>query len=189
MAKIILASQSPRRHTLLRGLDVEFEIKTKDIDETYPEQYKREEIALYLSQLKAKAYQDKLQQDEVLITADTIVCLDNRVIGKPKNREDAKVMLQNLSGNRHDVITAVTITTNNHTESFYNQTAVHFGTIEANEIDYYLNHYKPFDKAGSYGIQEWIGYIAIDRIEGCFYNVMGLPVRQVYQALKKLNAL
>lgn len=154
-----------------------------EVDETYPDDLRADEIALFLSKLKSEAFKDELGSDELLITADTIVCLDDQVIEKPTDRDHAVAMLKDLSGNTHTVYTAVTIKDNRKEQSFQEATRVTFKELDDDEIDYYLDHYKPYDKAGSYGIQEWIGYVAIERIEGCFYNVMGLPVRQVYEAL------
>lgn len=182
--RIILASASPRRSYLLKGLDIDFEVKHVDIDETYPAGLKREEIALYLAEKKAGALSFKsLGNNSLLIAADTIVWIDERVVGKPENEEQAKEFLNILSGNKHEVITGVCIRTIQKKCCFYNLTNVFFKKLSPSEIQYYLKNYKPFDKAGSYGVQEWIGYVAVERIEGCFFNVMGLPVQQLYQEL------
>ena len=163
---IILASKSPRRQHLLKDLGVDFEIRTKEVEEIYPPELKREQVALFLSELKATAFAGELTDNDILITSDTIVCLGDRIIGKPKDRDDAFNMLSDLSGNKHEVITAVTFTSANKQHSFFVETEVYFKTLSNFEIDYYINKYQPFDKAGSYGIQEWIGYIGIEKIVG-----------------------
>jgi septum formation protein len=181
--KIILASKSPRRQQLLQELGCEFIIKTKEVDEIYPEALKREEVALYLSELKAKAFDEELSVDTVVITADTIVCINNLILGKPTDYDDAVGILKLLSGNKHEVITGVCIHNKQKLHSFYVVTNVYFKKLTEQEITYYLNRYKPYDKAGSYGIQEWIGLIGIEKIEGSYHNVMGLPVKELYEAL------
>jgi len=183
--KIVLASKSPRRQNLLKDLGVEFEIRTKEIEEVYPNHLKKQEVALYLSELKASAFKEDLNDNEIVITSDTIVCLEDRVIGKPKDRDDAFNMLSDLSGKMHEVITAVTLTSAQKQHSFYAITEVYFKTLSNFEIDYYINTFQPFDKAGSYGIQEWIGYIGIEKIVGSYFNVMGFPVKEVYEALEE----
>lgn len=183
--KIILASKSPRRQQLLKDLGLNFEIRTKEVEEVYPEELKKQEVALYLSELKATAFKGDLQEKELLITSDTIVCLEDRIIGKPKDREDAFHMLSDLSGKMHEVITAVTLTSEQKQHSFYVVTEVYFKTLSNFEIDYYINTCQPFDKAGSYGIQEWIGYIGIEKIVGSYFNVVGLPVKELYEALEE----
>lgn len=180
---IILASKSPRRQHLLKDLGVDFEIRTKEVEEVYPPELEREQVALFLSELKATAFTLDLTDNDILITSDTIVCLDDRIIGKPKDRNDAFNMLSDLSGNKHEVITAVTLTSKSKQHSFFVETEVYFKTLSNFEIDYYINKYQPFDKAGSYGIQEWIGYIGIEKIVGSYFNVMGFPVKEVYEAL------
>jgi septum formation protein len=182
---IILASKSPRRQHLLKDLGVDFEIRTKEVEEVYPPELKREQVALFLSELKATAFTRELTDNDILITSDTIVCLGDRIIGKPKDRDDAFNMLSDLSGNKHEVITAVTFTSANKQHSFFVETEVYFKTLSNFEIDYYINKYQPFDKAGSYGIQEWIGYIGIEKIVGSYFNVMGFPVKEVYVALEE----
>jgi septum formation protein len=182
---IILASKSPRRQHLLKDLGVDFEIRTKEVEEVYPPELKREQVALFLSELKATAFAGELTDNDILITSDTIVCLGDRIIGKPKDRDDAFNMLSDLSGNKHEVITAVTFTSANKQHSFFVETEVYFKTLSNFEIDYYINKYQPFDKAGSYGIQEWIGYIGIEKIVGSYFNVMGFPVKEVYEALEE----
>ena len=182
---IILASKSPRRQNLLKELGFDFEIKTKEIEEISPPELQRENVALFLSELKASAFVDDLNENDLIITSDTIVCLGNEIIGKPKGREDAIKMLGKLSGNKHEVITAVTFLSKEKKHTFYEETAVYFKALTFQEIEYYVDNYQPFDKAGSYGIQEWIGYIGIEKIIGSYFNVMGLPVKRVYEELIK----
>jgi septum formation protein len=183
---IVLASGSPRRRELLAGLDIPFEVKVlPDIDETCPESLQREEIPLYLSRLKAAAYRDLMDARTLLITADTIVWLDGRVYGKPVDEADARNILRTLSGREHEVITGVSLSVLDRQRSFFTVSKVKFATLDEDEIAYYTEHYRPYDKAGAYGVQEWIGYIGVERIEGSFYNVMGLPVRRLYEELKK----
>jgi len=184
--RIILASNSPRRKELMSGLDIPFEIKTlPDIEESYPDTLQKEEIPLYLAKLKANAYQTLMQDNTLLITADTIVWLDGMVYGKPKNETEAKYMLQKLSGRTHEVFTGVCLTTRQKQKSFFAVSKVSFAVLSESEIDYYVKKYKPFDKAGAYGVQEWIGYVGVEQLEGPFYNVMGLPVRLLYKYLKE----
>lgn len=180
---VILGSQSPRRQQLLREIVPNFNISVKDVDETYSSELKREEICIYLSQLKSEAF-GQLKSDDMLITSDTIVCLGDEVLGKPKNEEDSLLMLSKLSGNTHTVYTGVTIRTNEKTISFFDDTKVSFYELSQEELKYYVQKCKPFDKAGSYGIQEWMGYVGIKKMEGEFYNVMGLPVHKLYHFLK-----
>lgn len=182
--KIVLGSQSPRRQQLLKGLDIEFEILTSDADENFSPDLKKEEIPLFLSQQKAKAIQQKLSGNYLLITCDTIVWINDSVLNKPIDVADAKRMLHILSGKTHEVFTGVTLTSKEKSVSFFDKTLVSFKELTEAEIDYYISTYKPFDKAGSYGVQEWLGYIAIDKIEGCFFNVMGLPLRKLYRELE-----
>ncbi len=185
--KIILASNSPRRKELLSGLGINYEVKTlPGIEETYPDTLKDEEIPLYIAKEKADAYRDVMQPDELIITADTIVWLDGIVMGKPKDVEDARQMLRTLSGRTHQVITGVCLTTTAFQKSFSTVTDVTFAELSDTEIDYYIRTYKPVDKAGSYGIQEWIGFIGVQKISGSYFNVMGLPVQRLYTELKKL---
>lgn len=185
--KIILASNSPRRKELLSGLGINYEVKTlPGIEETYPDTLKDEEIPLYIAKEKADAYRDVMQPDELIITADTIVWLDGIVMGKPKDVEDARQMLRTLSGRTHQVITGVCLTTTAFQKSFSTVTDVTFAELSDAEIDYYIRTYKPMDKAGSYGIQEWIGFIGVQKISGSYFNVMGLPVQRLYTELKKL---
>ena len=182
---IILASKSPRRQNLLKELGFEFEIKTKEIEEIYPPELQKEEVAVFLSELKASAFQHDLKDKDLVITSDTIVCLAQEIIGKPKDRADAIKMLSKLSGNMHEVITAVTLTAKAKQHTFYEVTAVYFKALTLQEIEYYIDKYEPFDKAGSYGIQEWIGFIGIEKINGSYFNVMGLPVKRVYEEILK----
>lgn len=184
--KIVLASGSPRRKELLAGLGLDFEIRLlPDIDESYPDGLGGEDIARTISRKKASAYRATLAPDELLITADTIVYLEGCVLGKPKDEEDARHMLRLLSGKTHQVITGVTLLTTKREETFASTSQVTFAHLTDEEIDYYVSHYHPLDKAGAYGIQEWIGYIGVERIEGSYFNVMGLPVARLYQALKR----
>lgn len=182
---IVLASGSPRRKELLAGLGLKFEVRLlPGIDESYPAGLMGEEIAQTISRKKAEAYRLTLQTDELIITADTIVCLDGQVLGKPSDAEEARRMLRLLSGRTHEVITGVTLLTHDNIHTFSSVTNVKFADITDREIDYYVDNYHPLDKAGAYGIQEWIGYIAVERIEGSYFNVMGLPVQRLYQELK-----
>lgn len=184
--RIVLGSNSPRRRELLAGLDLDFEVQTiPGIDESYPETLPAKEIPVYIAKKKAEAYLSTMPDDELLITADTIVWTYEEVLGKPKDQEDAIEMLRKLSGRVHEVITGVCLTSKAKSVSFSAVSSVHFAPLEEEEIVYYVDKYHPFDKAGSYGIQEWIGYVAVEAIEGSFYNVMGLPVRLLYQELKK----
>tara|TARA_B100000809_G_C15137026_1_gene531082 strand:+ start:1588 stop:2172 length:585 start_codon:yes stop_codon:yes gene_type:complete len=185
---IILASKSPRRQNLLKELGFDFEIKTKEIEEIYPPELQREHVALFLSELKASAFIEDLKENDLIITSDTIVCLGDEIIGKPKGREDAIKMLGKLSGNKHEVITAVTLLSKEKQHTFFEETAVYFKPLTSPEIEYYVDNYQPFDKAGSYGIQEWIGYIGIEKIIGSYFNVMGLPVKRVYEELLAFNS-
>lgn len=182
----ILASQSPRRQFLLHETGLEFEVIVKSTDETHPLHLAAEEIALHVSKGKADAFNfDELPENALLITADTIVWLDGESIGKPTSVEDAKEMLSKLSGKKHVVSTGVCFKTAEKFHSFHVNTDVYFRPLESSEIDYYIENYKPFDKAGAYGVQEWIGYVGVEKIVGSYYNVMGLPVQRVYVELKK----
>ncbi len=183
--EIILASKSPRRQQLLKDLGLDFQIILKEVEEIYPPELKREKVPMFLSKLKADAFVPDLKPNQLVITSDTIVCLEGRIIGKPKDRDDAFHMLSDLSGKMHEVITAVTLTSLEKQVSFFVITEVYFKTLTNLEIDYYINEYKPYDKAGSYGIQEWIGYIGIEKIVGSYFNVMGLPVKELYDELER----
>ena len=183
--RLILASNSPRRKELLAGIDVPFEVRIIDgIDESYPADMPTKDIAGYISQKKAQAYRTTLSDDELVITADTIVILGQEVMGKPKDEDEAKRMLHELSGQTHQVITGVTLTTTQRQMSFSVETDVTFKQLTDEEIDYYVTTYHPLDKAGAYGIQEWIGYIGVTGMRGSYFNVMGLPVQRIYEALK-----
>lgn len=181
--KIILASQSPRRQHLLKDLGFDFELKVKEVNEVFSTELKREEIPLYLSQLKANAFEGELDEKTIVITADTVVWIEDQVLNKPLDADDAKKMLSLLSGKMHEVITAVTLQSKGKSKSFYAVTKVYFKKLSEDEIDFYVTNYKPFDKAGAYGAQEWIGYIAVEKIEGSYFNVMGLPVKELYEEL------
>ncbi len=183
---LILSSNSPRRKELLAGLDIPFEVRViEDIDESYPDTLPAGEIAEYIAQKKAAAYE--VGNDEVLITADTIVVLDDQILGKPANAEEAKQMLRSLSGKTHHVITGVCLKSCDKQRHFSVISEVTFKTLAEEEISYYVETYKPFDKAGAYGIQEWIGYIGVTGLSGSYFNVMGLPVQRIYEELKKFN--
>lgn len=185
--KVVLASNSPRRKELLSGLGIAYEVKTlPGIEESYPAGLEGEEIPLYIARGKAVAYRDRMQPDELIITADTIVWMDGRVMGKPKDEAEARGMLRSLSGRTHRVITGVCLTTKEFQKSFSTVTEVTFAPLTEEEIDYYVARYRPLDKAGSYGIQEWIGFVGVERIEGSYFNVMGLPVQRLYKELRKL---
>ena len=184
--RIILASNSPRRKELLAGLGVDYEVRTlPDVDESYPEKLQGADIPLFISKIKADAYKTLLQPDELMITADTIVWMDGMVLGKPRNRFGAIEMLRQLSGHTHQVFTGVTITTATRQHSFSVGTEVRFANLTDEEIVYYVDTYQPMDKAGAYGVQEWIGYIGVENIQGSYFNVMGLPVQRLYTELKK----
>ena len=181
---IILGSQSPRRKELLAGLDIEFTTKViPGLEETYPDTLQGEEIPIYLAEQKADAY--TLEDNDLLITADTIVWLNGHVYGKPADETEAREMLRSLSGKTHDVITGVCVRTNKKNVSFASTTKVRFAELTDAEIEHYVNKYRPMDKAGAYGIQEWIGYIGVEHIEGSYFNVMGLPIQRLYTILKQ----
>lgn len=182
---IILASNSPRRKELLAGLDIPFDVRVIDgIDESFPHDLLTKDIAGYIAKKKADAYQQTMAADELIITADTIVILGQKVMGKPKDAAEAVGMLQELSGHTHQVITGVCLTTKEKQVSFSVETDVTFKTLTDEEIRYYVEHYRPFDKAGAYGIQEWIGHVGVTGMNGSYFNVMGLPVQRIYEALK-----
>lgn len=187
--RIVLGSNSPRRKELLARLDLDFEVEViSGIDESYPENLSPEEIGIYIARKKSEAYWDKMTDNELLITADTVVITYGKqiqVIGKPADREDAIRMLRSLSDRVHEVVTGVCLTTKEKSVSFAVSSAVSFAHLDDDEIEYYVDKYRPYDKAGSYGIQEWIGYVGVEAINGSFYNVMGLPVQKLYQELKK----
>ena len=184
---IVLGSNSPRRKELMSGLGVDYVVKTlPDVDESYPDTLQGTEIPAYISREKADAYKSLIQPDELLITADTIVWLNGEVLGKPKGREGAIDMLRKLSGTSHQVITGVCLTTSDWQKSFTAVTDVTFATLTEEEIIYYVDKYTPMDKAGAYGVQEWIGFIGVESISGSYFNVMGLPIQRLYQELKRL---
>ena len=184
--EILLASYSPRRRELLAGLDIDYRVTAlPEVDESYPDTLSGEEIPLYISQEKAAAYRRFMKDNTLLITADTIVWLDGKVYGKPRDIADAKAMLQALSGKTHTVITGVTLTSLQKQISFAVSTEVTFAALDDDEIDYYVEKYRPLDKAGAYGVQEWIGYIGVTGLKGSYYNVMGLPIQRLYTELKK----
>lgn len=182
---IILGSQSPRRKQLLEGLGIDFSVKIQDVEEKFSNILNKCEIAVYLAELKACALENAMATNDLIITADTIVWLNGEVLGKPIHYEDAYQILTKLSGQKHEVITGVCIKTKTKSVSFHAITDVYFKTLSEQEIKYYLDNYKPYDKAGAYGVQEWIGYVAVERIDGSFYNVMGLPIQQLYEHLLK----
>ena len=186
---LLLASQSPRRRELLKMLDIPFEVvEIHDVEEIYPEDLQADHVPEYLSRLKAAAYKEELKDGDILITADTVVIIDDRLIGKPKDKEDAFRILSRLSGRVHRVVTGVTLTSTKKSVTFSSVTDVEFAKLSDEEISYYLDHYHPMDKAGAYGIQEWIGAVGIAAIDGSFYNVMGLPVHRLYQELRLFGA-
>ena len=185
--KVILASNSPRRKELMSGLGVDYVVKTlPGIDESYPDSLKGEQIPLFIAREKAAAYRASILPDELLITADTIVWLEDQALGKPEGAEAAICMLHKLSGKSHQVITGVCLTTSEWQKSFTAVTDVKFAELTDEEIAYYVDAYSPMDKAGSYGVQEWIGFIGVEAISGSYYNVMGLPIQKLYRELKKL---
>ena len=185
--KVVLASNSPRRKELLSGLGIDYEVKTlPDIDESFPEGLTEVETATYIARAKADVYRNIMQSDELIITADTIVWLDGEVMGKPVDGEDARRMLRALSGKTHQVITGVCLTTVGVQKSFATVTDVTFCSLSEEEIAHYVENYRPMDKAGSYGIQEWIGFVGVESISGSYFNVMGLPIQRLYTELKKL---
>ncbi|WP_438977912.1 Maf-like protein [Polaribacter sp.] len=183
---IILASGSPRRQQFFKDLDIDFTIILKSVDEVYPKELKETEITDFLADLKSKAFTN-LSDKDILITSDTIVWLNNKALGKPKDDEEAFNMLSALSGKTHKVITSISIKTNRFQKMINDVTKVSFKQLSDAEIEYYIKNYKPFDKAGAYGIQEWIGFIGIDKIEGSYFNVVGLPVHKLYKTLMNLS--
>jgi septum formation protein len=180
----LLASKSPRRQELLQSLGVKFQVVTREVEENYPDNLTKEEIPVFLAELKAKHFFKELKENDLLITADTIVWFNGEVLGKPENKKEAIKTLQRLSGHEHQVISGVCLTSVHKQKSFYSVSKVYFKHLSLPEIEFYISEYKPFDKAGAYGIQEWIGYIGITHIEGSFYNVMGLPIQQLYTEIQ-----
>ncbi|MDR1417157.1 MAG: Maf family nucleotide pyrophosphatase, partial [Prevotellaceae bacterium] len=182
--RLILASQSPRRQALIKGLDVAFTVAPPyHVDETFPAAMPRDEVPVFLAQLKSERYPQALDEKDILITADTLVWCKNEFLGKPKDEADARRMLRLMSGSAHEVLTGVCLRSSQQTVTFLSSTQVRFRPLSEDEISYYLSAYHPYDKAGAYGIQEWIGYAAIERIEGSYYNVMGLPIQRLYVEL------
>ena len=182
---VILASGSPRRQQFFKDLDINFSIQLKEIDEIFPPELKGREITDYLSVLKSKAFKNLTEKD-LLITSDTIVWLENKALGKPKNNAEASKMLRSLSNKKHEVITSICIKSKDFNKVIHDITTVSFKKLTDEEINYYIENYKPLDKAGAYGIQEWIGYIAIENIEGSYFNVVGLPIHKLYKELMNL---
>lgn len=184
--KIVLASNSPRRRELLAGIDIDFTVCViPDIDESYPSELPKLDIAEFISRKKAAVYRQQMAADELIITADTVVVLGSKVMGKPADKDDACQMLRELSGRTHQVVTGVTLTTTARQQSFSVVTDVTFKQLSDEEIAYYVEHYEPFDKAGAYGIQEWIGHIGVTALNGSYFNVVGLPVQRIYEALRQ----
>ena len=182
--RFVLASNSPRRRELLAGLGISYEVRVlRGIDESYPDNLPTEQVSVYISRKKAEAYAEGMADDELVITADTIVAVDGRILGKPADRTEAVEMLRLLSGRRHQVVTGVTFTTKARRHSFCDVTDVWFASLTDEEIGYYVDNCRPYDKAGAYGIQEWIGYMGVERIDGSYFNVMGLPVQRLYREL------
>lgn len=182
---VILASKSPRRRQLLEEMDIIFEIRTRDVDEDFPDDLEQEKVAIFLCEKKATAFPvSELGENDLIITADTIVCLQDEILNKPGDRDHAIEMLTQLSGKKHEVITGVCLRSRDKQHSFFVSTDVYFKNLSPQEIEYYVDHYRPFDKAGSYGIQEWIGHIGIEKIQGSYFNVMGLPTVRLYRELK-----
>lgn len=181
----ILASKSPRRNELLKSLGIEFQVKIFEVDEIYPENLTKDEIPVFLAELKARPFLHNLAENDLVITADTIVWQNGKVLGKPKSEIEAVHMLKQLSGGKHQVISGVCLTAKEKQTSFFSTSNVNFKDLTLEEIEYYISKFKPFDKAGAYGIQEWIGCIGITHIEGSFYNVMGLPIQKLYEEIRK----
>ena len=184
--QVILASKSPRRQQIFKELGIPFEIQLKEVKEVYPEALKGTEITDFLATLKAEPFKDNLDNNELIITSDTIVWLENTALGKPHSQKEAVEMLQRISGKKHQVISSICLTNKNFQKTFNDTTEVYFKRLSIEEIAYYIKKYQPFDKAGSYGIQEWIGYIGIEKIVGSYFNVMGLPVHKLYEELMQL---
>lgn len=185
--EIVLASKSPRRQELIKGLELPYRVFTYEVDESFPEELKGEEIALYLAEKKANAYPEQLNENEILVTADTIVWVNNHVLNKPESEDEAYQMLHEICGTTHTVYTGVCIKTSTQTLPFYDQTEVVIKDLSDDDIWHYIKNYKPFDRAGSYGIQDWFGYVAVEKINGCFYNVMGLPVARLFENIRSLG--
>ena len=183
---IVLASKSPRRQELLKGIGVDFTILTKEVDESFPSKLPLIDVAPFLSLKKAKAFEDaELPDNYMVITADTVVIVENEILGKPKDRDDAVRMMNLLSGKVHKVVTGVTVHTKEKTKTFSVISKVTFETLDNQEVDYYIDNFRPYDKAGAYGVQEWIGYIGVSNVEGSYFNVMGLPTQRLYKVFKE----
>lgn len=187
--KILLASQSPRRQMLLKDSGFDIECIKIDVEETFSPSLKAAEIPVFLAQKKAAAYTEKINKNELLVTADTVVWLDNEVLNKPLTMEEAKEMLMRLSGKWHQVFTGVCVKSQEKSVVFYDESKVFFNTLSESQINYYLQHYRPLDKAGAYGVQEFIGLIGIQKIEGCYYNIMGFPVSKFIHEIEKMNLI
>jgi septum formation protein len=185
--EIILASKSPRRQELIKGLELPYKVRTYEVEESFPDTLYAHEIAVYLAEKKAMAFPDTIGQNEILLTADTIVWVNDHVLNKPENKEEAFAMLTEICGTKHTVYTGVCLRTASDVVTFYESSEVFIKKLTDAEIWHYINQYKPFDRAGSYGIQDWFGYVAVEKINGCFYNVMGLPVSRLYDELKKIT--
>lgn len=181
--RLVLGSKSPRRQELLAGMGFDFEVRTKDTNEDFPAAILLRDVPVFLAEMKAKSLLDELKEGEVLITSDTIVLVDDKILGKPLSPQEAKEMLQKLSAKSHEVITGVHLKSLEKSVSFAVSTTVYFKLLSTEMIDFYVENFKPFDKAGAYGIQEWIGFVGIERIEGSYYNVVGLPVSELWDAL------
>lgn len=181
---LVLGSKSPRRQALIQELGFPVEVRLDEIEEIYPDTLTADQVPEYLARLKAQPLIGTLQSNEILVTSDTVVLLDGKVMGKPKNAEDAVQMLHRLSGEQHSVISGVSLISLTQAHSFSSRTEVYFSVLTDAEINHYVEKFAPLDKAGSYGIQEWIGYVGVSKIEGCYYNVMGLPLHDVYHAVK-----
>lgn len=181
--QILLASKSPRRQFLLKELNLDFEVRTKEVDESFPDHLKAQEIPLYLCEKKAAAFDEELSDNTIVITADTVVWINGQVLNKPADYDDAVRMLKLLSGKTHEVYTAVCLKSKTKTKSFYALTKVTFKPLTSEEIEFYIKNYAPYDKAGSYGAQDWIGLVAVEKIEGTYFNVMGLPMKELYEEL------
>lgn len=182
---IILASKSPRRQQFFKDLNLDFDIRTKEIEEIYPPELQGTAITDFLADLKSKPFQ--LNKNEILITSDTIVWFNNKALGKPKNKQEAFEMLKSLANNKHEVITSISIKTVTFQKIVNDTTVVYFKEILDDEINFYIENYNPFDKAGAYGIQDWLGFIAVNKIEGSYFNVAGLPVHKLYKELQNLD--
>ncbi len=182
--KLVLGSKSPRRQALIKELGFPVEVRIKEVEEIYPDDLPSQDVPEFLAKLKASPLQGSLSDEEILVTSDTIVLLDGEVVGKPADSSAAKQMLARLSGKTHTVISGVCLTSNKKQHSFSSHTKVFFNTLSSEDINHYVEMFQPMDKAGSYGIQEWVGYIGVSKIEGCYYNVMGLPLHDLYRALK-----